>query len=105
MAEIIEHIKVFLEELLSIIIALVRLVFLTFAMLTSGVQIILFTRTEVWNMEMKGMPWRCDREKMADQMSFVDKICLENPDLLDFADDQMRNNGDLPPDIDPGEDS
>ena len=54
---------------------------------------------------MKGMPWRCDREKMADQMSFVDKICLENPDLLYFADDQMRNNGDLPPDIDPGEDS
>ena len=102
MINVIERIKEFFEEAFSIIVALIRLIFLTFAMLTSGIQIILFTRTEIWNMEMKGMPWRCDREKMADQMSFVDKICLENPDLLDFADEQMRNNGDLPPDVQDG---
>lgn len=86
-----------LSEVGSVIVALIRLLFLTCAMFTSGVHVVLFTRTEVCNIEMRGMPWRCDREKMADQMSFVDKICLENPELLDFADEQMKNEG-FPPD-------
>lgn len=86
-----------LSEVGSVIVALIRLLFLTCAMFTSGVHIVLFTRTEICNIEMRGMPWRCDREKMADQMSFVDKICLENPELLDFADEQYRQEGKLPP--------
>lgn len=90
-------VKEILDETGSIIVALIRLLFLTFAMVTSGIHVVLFTRTEVCNIEMRGMPWRCDREKMADQMSFVDKICLENPELLDFADEQMRKDGELPP--------
>lgn len=87
-----------LGEIGSIIVALLRLAFLTCAMVTSGIHIVLFTRTEVWNVEMKGMPWRCDREKMNDQLAFVDKICLENPELLDYADEHTE----LPPDIDEG---
>lgn len=94
-----ERIKEIFEEILSIIIALVRLIFLTLAMFTSAVQVILFTRTEVWNIELKGMPWRCDRDKMDDQISFVDSLMSNNPDLLDFADEQMRKDDDLPPDI------
>ena len=105
MNNIIERVKTFFGEIFSIVVALLRLLFLTAAMLTSAVQIILFTRTEIWNIELKGMPLRCDGEKMADQMSFVDKICLENPDLLEFADDQEKNNGNLPPDMDNEEDS
>ena len=66
-------------------------------LLLSGVHIILFTRTEICNVEMRGMAWRCDREKMHDQLSFVDRVCLENPDLLDYADEQMRKDGELPP--------
>ena len=88
----------FIEEFYSIIIAIIRLLFLVCATIASGLQIILFTRTEICNIEMRGMAWRCDREKMADQISFVDKICLENPDLLDFADEQMqKEQKGLPP--------
>lgn len=92
-----------MSDIWSAIVALIRLLFLTCAMFASGVHIVLFTRTEICNIEMRGMPWRCDREKVADQLSFVDKICLENPDLLDFADEQMRQNGELPPDDDEGD--
>ena len=91
------NIREFLAEASSAIIALLRLVFLTCAMFASGVHIVLFTRTEVCNIEMRGMPWRCDREKVADQMSFVDKLCLDNPELLDFADEQMGKEGKFPP--------
>ena len=77
----------FLGELYSVIIALFRLFFLTCAMLTSGLQIILFTRTEVCNIELRGMPWRCDRLKDMQNLAFIDKICVENPDLLDYADE------------------
>ena len=92
-----------MSDIWSAIVALIRLLFLTCAMFASGVHIVIFTRTEICNIEMRGMPWRCDREKVADQLSFVDKICLENPDLLDFADEQMRQNGELPPDDDEGD--
>lgn len=91
------RIKEIFSEIGSATIALVRLFFLVCAMFTSGVHIVLFTRTEVCNIEMRGMPWRCDRERLADNMSFVDKICLENPELLDFADEQYRKDGKLPP--------
>ena len=94
-----------LGDVYSVIRAVLRLVFLTLAMFMSGLHICIFSRTEICNIELKGIPWRCDREKMDDQISFVDSLMSNNPDLLDFADDQMRNNGDLPPDIDPGEDS
>ena len=92
-----------MSDIWSAVVALIRLLFLTCAMFASGVHIVLFTRTEICNIEMRGMPWRCDREKVADQLSFVDKICLENPDLLDYADEQMRQNGELPPDDDEGD--
>ena len=42
--------------------ALLRLLFLTIAMFASGVHLVLFTRTEVCNVEMRGMPWVTDRD-------------------------------------------
>ena len=86
-----------MAEVFSAVVALLRLVFLTCAMFASGVHIVLFTRTEVCNIEMRGMPWRCDRERDMSTLSFIDKICLENPDLLDYADEQMEKDGKLPP--------
>lgn len=93
----IDRFNEFLGEIYSLVIALLRLLFLTCAMFTSGVHIVLFTRTELYNVELKGQPWRCDREKMEDQMSFIEKTMLNNPELLDFADEQMKNEG-FPPD-------
>ena len=91
-----DRIREVLDEIASIIVALVRLIFLVFAMITSGMHIVLFTRTEICNIEMRGMPWRCDREKMADQLSFVDSLCISNPELLDYADEHP----DAPPPAD-----
>lgn len=93
----IEKIKEFLNSCISALIAVLRLLFLAVGLIASGLHIILFNRMEICNIEMKGLAWRCDREKMADQMSFVDKVCLENPDLLDFADEQMKQEGQFPP--------
>ena len=77
----------FLGEIYSVIIALVRIIFLTAAMVTSAVHVALFARTEICNIELKGMPWRCDRLKEMQNLAFIDKICIENPDLLDYADE------------------
>lgn len=88
----------FWGEVYSIVRALTRLFFLTMAMVASGVHIILFSRTEICNIELRGMPLLCDREKMGDHMSFIEKTCLENPELVDYADEQMRRESDLPED-------
>ena len=72
---------------LSITIAWCRLCFLTLAMFVSGTQLILFSRTEIYNVELRGQPWLYDRDKLADRLSFVDKVMLENQDLLDYADE------------------
>ena len=95
-----DRIAEFLEAFFSVVIALIRLFFLTCAMITSGVQIILFTGTEICNIEMKGMPLMYQRRKIKDQLSFVDSVCLQNQDLLDYADE---NSGDLPPTDDLGD--
>ena len=88
---------------LSVLIALARLIFLTLAMFTSALHITLFTKTELCNVELRGQPLLCDRRKLKDQISFVDKVMIENPELLDYADEQMRQNGELPPDDDEGD--
>ena len=82
----IAKINEFFDTLMSTIIALIRFFFLILTFITSGIHIILFTRTEICNVELRGQPFRCDREKIANTLSFVDKMCLENPELLEFAD-------------------
>lgn len=104
MSNLLELIYNFFSSVGSALIALTRFFFLLMALTASGVHIILFTRTEICNVEMRGQAWRCDREKMMDQLSFVDKVCLENPDLLGFADEQMNKDRDLPTAFDDDED-
>ena len=87
MGRVTEVLETFFGNVYSITVAIIRLAFLAAAMLVSGVQLILFTRTEICNVEMKGQPWLCDRDKLADRLSFVDKVMLENQDLLDYADE------------------
>lgn len=79
-----ERVKDFMDTFISTIIAIIRLCFLGVCFLTSGLQVILFTRTEICNLEMKGQPLRCDMNKMDEKLSYVDKLMLENPDLLDL---------------------
>ena len=76
------------KMIFSVMLAIIRLFFLLLALTFSGLQIILFTRTEICNIEMKGQPWRCDREKMMDNVAFVDKMYLENPELFEGTETQ-----------------
>lgn len=71
----------------SALIALLRLCFLTVTFFISGVSLILFTRTEICNIEIRGNAFRCDREKDWAKLAFVDKLSLENPDLLAMTDE------------------
>ena len=80
---------------LSLLIAIARFFFLIISLIPAGIQVILFSRVEICNVEMQGLPWRCDRDKMNEQISFVDKLYRDNPDLIDPED--MH---DLPPEDD-----
>ena len=75
----------------SIAIAILRLLFLTCNMLISGLHIVLFSKTEICNVEMQGLPWRCDRDKMNEQISFVDKLYRDNPDLVDIDPEHIED--------------
>ena len=83
----------FLEEIGSILIAIIRLIFLTCVMLLSGLQIILFNQLEIYNLEMKGMPLRYKIKRDQANLAFIDKMCIENPELLDIPE------GELPDDL------
>lgn len=91
----------FWGEVFSIIMALARLVFLTAAMITSSVHVVLFSRTEVCNIELRGMPWRCDRQKASENLAFMDKLYIQNPELFESVDEQDHTNSE---DTDDGED-
>ena len=89
------QLQTFIASFVSLIIAIARFFFLIVSLIPAGLQIILFTRTEICNVEMQGLPWRCERDKMNEQISFVDKLYRDNPDLID-PDDIIE----LPPEDD-----
>ena len=90
-----------LEEFSSILIAIARLVFLTFVMFLSGLQIILFNGIEICNLEMKAIPLRYKIRRDGDAIAFLDKMAIENPELLDIPEGELPE--DFPHDEDEGE--
>ena len=91
MTNLIESVCNFFAAVGSAIRALIRFFFLVIALIASGIHIILFTRTEICNVEMRGQAWLCDRELMNDKLSFLDKVCLENPELMQMDDEEHPN--------------
>lgn len=73
--------KVF-NNLSSYFIALARLIIWTTLTFFSGLQRTLFTRSEVVGVELKIAPFRCDIKDTNDKLAYIDKLCLENPDLI-----------------------
>ena len=91
----------FVDSFISLIIAIARFFFLIISLIPAGLQIIIFTRTEICNVEMQGLPWRCDRDKMNEQISFVDKLYRDNPDLIELDPEGLKGfDDDLPPEDD-----
>lgn len=76
----------------SYFIAISRLIFLDLLLLLSGLQQILYTRCEIINIEMKAAPLRCDITKANENVSYLEKLCSENPDLIDIVDSEEDIN-------------
>ena len=97
------YIRRVLRVFWSYVVALARLFVWTIIFFFSGLQRTLFTRDEVAGVDMKLMPLRCDMEDADEKLAYIDKLCLENPDLAEMAeqaylDDEKVNNDidDLP---------
>ena len=78
-------IQKFLKVFWSYIVALLRLVVWTIILFFSGLQRTLFTRSEVVGVDMKLTPLRCDMEDVDEKLAYIDKLCIENPDLAEMA--------------------
>lgn len=65
--------------------ALARLIVWTIILFFSGIQRILFTRSEVCGVDMKISPLRCDMEAADEKLAYIDKLCIENPDLVEIS--------------------
>lgn len=74
--------KRFFVVLWSYIVALGRLFIWTLLTFLSGLQRILFTRSEVVRVELRISPLRCDIKDTDEKLAYIDKLCLENPDLI-----------------------
>ena len=92
-----------LEDLGSIIIAVLRLIFLTCTMFLSSLNLILFAQLEIVNVELKGRPWRSRIERNEANLAFLDRLCIENPELLDIPEGELPD--DLPHPNDDDEES
>ena len=86
-----DKIKWFFSNLMSYAIAIARLLFWEVLLFFSGLQQILFTRTEICGLDLRGLPLRCDRDDVLDKISYVDKLKAENPDLDLMTDEDYED--------------
>ena len=90
----------FFKVFSSYMIAVARLVIWTIIFFFTGLQRTLFMRSEIVMVEFKVTGLRCDMEEADKNLAYIDKLCLENPDLveavedeeLDFLDDEFPPN-------------
>ena len=79
----------FLKVLWSYIVAIARLMIWTLILFFSGLQRTLFMKSEVVGVDFKVIPLRCYREELDDKLAYLDKLCIENPDLIGMEDDEI----------------
>ena len=103
MEHLIDNIRDFFKVLFSYTIALARLVVWTAVFFFSGLQRTLFMRSEIVGVDFRVMPLRCDAEDVNNKLSYLDKLCTENPDLIGMEDDEIPFD-DIIEDEDNGED-
>lgn len=71
----------------SYIVALARLVVWTFILFFTGLQRTLFMKSEVVGVDFRVLPLRCYMEETDDKLAYLDKLCIENPDLMGIEDE------------------
>ena len=81
-----EKILRFFSVFFSYVRAVLRLLVWTVLFFVAGLQRTLFMRSEIVCVEFKTIPLKCDVEDFDDKMSYIDKMCSENPDLAEISD-------------------
>lgn len=84
-----------LKDLISYLIALARLIIWTILVFFSGLQRTLFMRSEVVGVELKVTSLRSDLKDTDDKLAYIDKLCLENPDLMEVMEDEYYGDDDF----------
>ena len=82
------------KDFISYVIALARLVNWTILVFFSGLQRTLFMRSEVAGVDLKVVPLRSDMKDTDDKLAYIDKLCLENPDLVDVVEEDFYGDKD-----------
>lgn len=98
-----DKLKEIVGDVFSVIVAILRLLFLTCNMFISSLHLIVFAQLEIVNVELRGQAWRSRRERDMRTLSFIDKMCIENPELLDIPEGELSD--DLPNPNDDDEES
>ena len=78
----------FCKVLWSYTIAVARLLVWTLVFFFSGLQRTLFMKSEVVGVDFKVLPLRCYMEEADDKLAYLDKLCMENPELVDIIDEE-----------------
>ena len=79
----------FFYLMFSYLVAISRLILWTILLFFSGLQRILFLRNEVVSVEFKVIPLLCDRKDTKEKLAYIDKLCMENPDLAEISEEVM----------------
>lgn len=82
------NVRHFFSVLISYVSSLCRLSVWTVLVFLLGLQKILFTRYEVSSVKLCLIPKVHERRSDKEYLSFVDRLCEENPDLLWNSDDE-----------------
>ena len=77
----------FFKVIWSYIVAIARLIVWTCIFFFSGLQRTLFMKSEVIGVDFRVLPLRCYREELDDKLAYLDKLCIENPDLIGMEDE------------------
>ena len=93
----------FCKVFLSYVVAVARLCIWTCVFFFSGLQRTLFMRSEVAGVDFKIMPLRCDMEEVGDKLAYLDKLCIENPDLVEVMGEEEMPYDDIPFDDEDGD--
>ena len=93
----------FCKVVWSYFVALARLVVWTIILFFSGLQRTLFMKSEVVGVDFRVIPLRCYREDFDEKLSYLDKLCIENPDLIGMEDDEIPFDDIIEDDEDNGE--
>ena len=81
-----------LKDFGSYLIAVARLIIWTILVFFSGLQRTLFMRSEVIGVDIKVAPLRSDLKDADDKLAYIDKLCIENPDLVDVVEDEFYDD-------------